>query len=269
MSLCAILQPIPLRLVLVLAPARVSNSVLSPCPVPPASFSVSAAFDSNPSDAPEFCPIPPCPTPAGSPPGDDGGALVRGCAAACKNAKGEEKDGNGKGRKGGGMRRVPAHDVMRGMHALQAVLDFTFMLAIMWVLALSSCFFRLTESSALPPSLCGCLPALRSFRSTQRVYRLATSSLSFYLSLLPAPRRSASLRPLHAAHLMAHPLCAPSQAHCSFTLFLASTFQATFILALVLGLGIGEALFGRYAAALSDAATSSRGGAVSIHRGTL
>ncbi|KAJ7477448.1 hypothetical protein FB451DRAFT_1013223, partial [Mycena latifolia] len=57
--------------------------------------------------------------------------------AACKNAKGNEKDGNWKGRKGGGMELqappfVPAHDVIRGaMHALQAVFGFGFMLAIM------------------------------------------------------------------------------------------------------------------------------------------
>ncbi|KAJ7442030.1 CTR copper uptake transporter [Mycena latifolia] len=82
--------------------------------------------------------------------------------AACKNAKGEDTTGKGKR----GMRMtlqappfVPAHDVMRGaMHALQAVLGFAFMLAVM-------------------------------------------------------------------------------------------TFQASFILALVLGLGVGEALFGRYASA--------------------
>ncbi|KAJ7477518.1 hypothetical protein FB451DRAFT_972056, partial [Mycena latifolia] len=60
-----------------------------------------------------------------------------GAPPACKNTKGEEKDENGKGRRGGGMclhapTFVPADDVMRGvLHALQAVLGFAFMLAIL------------------------------------------------------------------------------------------------------------------------------------------
>ncbi|KAJ7478549.1 copper transporter [Mycena latifolia] len=76
--------------------------------------------------------------------------------AGAKNEKGEERKRNGRLR---APPFVPAHDVMRGaMHAMQAVLGFAFMLAVM-------------------------------------------------------------------------------------------TFQASFILALVLGLGLGEALFGRYAGA--------------------
>ncbi|KAJ7477644.1 hypothetical protein FB451DRAFT_1396600 [Mycena latifolia] len=132
------------------------------------------------------------------------------------------KDENGKGGRSGGMclhapTFVPADDVMRGaLHALQAVLGFAFMLAVMCVLAFSSSSFWLTASSALLLFLRACPLALRLFRSTRT----------------------------------------------------DTTEPPAFILALVYGLDLDEVLFGKYAAAVSYAAASSRGG-VSVHRGTL